>query len=114
PRGAGAVVDDHLLLERLGELRAENAREQVRRAARRRGRKEPDRPAWIVLRLRRKRGGQHQGGKERFSQGIHAPDFARPWSRTGGPEGCRAAQISKRRLAGNRRAVEQAPVRGLD
>src|SRR4030095_7983797 len=41
-RGAGAVLDDELLLERLRELGGEDARERVDRPARRIGRDELD------------------------------------------------------------------------
>ena len=50
PARAAAVVDHHLLPELLGELLGEHARENIARAARRRGNHQPDGPGGIILR----------------------------------------------------------------
>ena len=66
---ARAVLHHHRLLERLAQADAEGAREQVGRAALRRGGVDPDRAAGIVLlRRRRYRGRESERRRERTAR----------------------------------------------
>src|SRR5262249_34749153 len=70
--GAGAVVDDDRLPERLGDPFGEQAREDVRAAARRVGHDHRDRPLRIGLgRGRGNERDQHREGE----QGTHGGSF---------------------------------------
>src|SRR5262249_6724255 len=80
PRSARAVVDDDLLAEDLAELRAEEAREQVGRAALRYGRDEADRLRRKSLRRRRRDAGereQQDGDALREGHGFGGTTLAR-------------------------------------
>src|SRR6266704_3399548 len=69
---AGAVVDDELLLERLGERLRELARIEIRAAARRRGHDEPDRPRRPgALRVRGRRQQRQENPNGRSETSLH-------------------------------------------
>jgi hypothetical protein len=71
--GAGLVVDHHLLAPQLGQLVAEEPREQVTAAAGRVGHDEMHRLVWEVLRLRalERRKPKEQGERcENLAHGV--------------------------------------------
>ena len=71
-RGAGAVLDDHLLLHQLAELGAEEPCQEIGRAARRRRHVDADWMIRIVLR-------RHAGGDKGKAK---APQISHGWERT--------------------------------
>src|SRR4029079_12733005 len=96
--GAGAVLHDDLLLQRLGQLLRGDARDEVGAAARRERRDEADRLRRVGRlrhRWRCKRGGaKEEGGSRKAEVGFHKVPITyhlslitvrRPWCRTPTP-----------------------------